>query len=89
MYDAQKPLDVKTAAEFLGLKVSYIYNLIHFGKLKAYKPSGKKLLFKLSDLEEYAYGNLVGGHGSRADAILNTARGRKKPAAAAKRQGGV
>jgi excisionase family DNA binding protein len=78
MNEIQKPLSVQQAAEFLGLKVSYIYNLIHFGKLTAYKPSGKKLLFKVSDLERYAYGNPVGGHSERAESILNAAQ-KKKP----------
>jgi excisionase family DNA binding protein len=77
MNEIQKPLSVQQAAEFLGLKPSYVYNLVFFGKLPAYRPGGKKLLFKVSDLEKYAYGNPVGGHGSRADAILNTAQKRK------------
>jgi excisionase family DNA binding protein len=77
MNETQKPFSVQQAAEFLNLKPSYIYNLVHFGKLAAYKPTDKKLLFKVSDLEAFAYGNPVGGHGSRADAILNTAQKRK------------
>jgi excisionase family DNA binding protein len=71
MNEIQKPLSVQQAADFLNLKPSYIYNLVFFGKLKAYKPSGKKLIFKVSDLERYAYGNPVGGHTERANAILN------------------
>jgi excisionase family DNA binding protein len=78
MNETQKPLNVQQAAEFLNLKPSYIYNLVFYGKLTAYKPSGKKLLFKVSDLEKYAYGNKIGGHSERADTILNAAQ-RKKP----------
>jgi len=77
MNEVQKPLDVIEAAAFLGLKPSYIYNLVFFGKLTAYKPGGKKLLFKISDLEKYAYGNKVGGRSERADAILNAAQTKK------------
>jgi excisionase family DNA binding protein len=77
MNEIQKPLNVQQAAEFLNLKPSYVYNLVFFGKLTAYKPSGKKLLFKVSDLEKYAYGNKVGGHSERAETILNTAQKRK------------
>ena len=77
MNDTQKPLNVEQATEFLNLKPSYIYNLVFYGKLTAYKPSGKRLLFKVSDLEKYAYKNVVGGHSGRADTILNTARKRK------------
>jgi excisionase family DNA binding protein len=73
----QNPLNVQQAAKFLGLKPSYIYNLVFYGKLTAYKPGGKRLLFKISDLEKYAYGNKVGGHSDRADSILNTAQKRK------------
>jgi len=84
MSEIQKPLNVREAAEFLNLKPSYIYNLIFYGKLKAYRPGGKKLLFKISDLENYAYKNVVGGgHSGRADTILNTAQ-RKKPRKKAK-----
>jgi excisionase family DNA binding protein len=78
MNETQKPLNVQQAAEFLNLKPSYIYNLVFYGKLAAYKPSGKKLLFKISDLEKYAYGNKVGGHSDRADSILNAAQKRKQ-----------
>jgi excisionase family DNA binding protein len=86
MNETQKPLNVQQAAEFLNLKPSYIYNLVLYGKLTAYKPSGKKLLFKVSDLEKYAYGNPVGGHADRADAILNTAQ-KQKPRKKAKAGG--
>jgi excisionase family DNA binding protein len=54
---AQKPLNLKEAATFLGLKPSYIYNLVHFGKLTAYKPGGKILFFKQKDLERFVYRN--------------------------------
>jgi excisionase family DNA binding protein len=78
MNETTKPLGVNQAAEFLGLKVSSVYNLVFYGKLTAYKPGGKKLLFKISDLEKYAYGNKVGGHSERAETILNTAQRKKK-----------
>lgn len=89
MNQLQKPLSVQAAADFLGFKPSYIYNLVHYGKLTAYKPGGKILLFKISDLEKYAYGNQVGGHSERADSILSNAQkrgrssGRKKEKARA------
>jgi excisionase family DNA binding protein len=73
----QKPLNVEQAAEFLDLKPSYIYNLVFYGKLTAYRPGGKRLLFKISDLEKYAFRNKVGDHSERADSILNAAQKRK------------
>jgi excisionase family DNA binding protein len=78
MKERENPLNVQGAAVFLGLRPSYIYNLVFYGKLTAYKPGGKKLLFKISDLEKYAYGNKVGGHSERAETILNTAQKRRK-----------
>ena len=77
MNKTQKPLNVQQAAEFLNLKPSYIYNLVFYGKLPAYRPGGKLLFFKIADLEAYAFGNPVGGHAERAEAILNTAQKRK------------
>jgi excisionase family DNA binding protein len=53
----QKPLNLKQTAEFLGLKPSYVYNLVHYGKLAVYKPGGKILFFKQSELESYIFRN--------------------------------
>jgi len=78
MNEIQKPLNVEQAADFLGLKTSTVYNLVFYGKLKAYKPGGKRLLFRISDLEAYAFKNVVGNHSERANTILNTAQ-KKKP----------
>jgi excisionase family DNA binding protein len=88
MSETQRPLNVQGAAEFLGLKPSYIYNLVFSKKLAAYKPGGKRLLFKISDLEAYAYSNGVGNHSDRADKILNAAQ-RRKPRRKAKAGGAV
>jgi len=77
MNETQKPLNVQQAAEWLGLQPSYIYNLVFYGKLAAYKPGGKRLFFKVSDLEEYAFTNKVGRRSERADSILNATQKRK------------
>jgi excisionase family DNA binding protein len=73
----QKPLNMREAAEFLGVKPSYIYYLVHFGKLTAYKPGGKKLIFKLSELEKYAFSRSTGNMSERAVSILNTSQAKK------------
>jgi excisionase family DNA binding protein len=57
MNEREKPLNVKQAAAFLGLKPSCIYNLVCHRKLAAYKPGGKILFFKQSDLEAYVFRN--------------------------------
>lgn len=41
----KKLLSVTDLQSYLGLKRSYIYKLVFLGKLPAYKPFGKKLLF--------------------------------------------
>lgn len=46
-------LTVKEAAAFLKRTPGNVYNLVCSGKLKCYKPSGKNLLFKKGDLEEW------------------------------------
>ena len=53
----QRPLTLQEAALFLGLKEKSLYGLVFHKKITAYKPGGKRLLFKLEDLEAYAYRN--------------------------------
>jgi excisionase family DNA binding protein len=53
----RKPLSITEAAQYLGYKKSYLYNLVHHGKLTAYKPGGKVLFFKQEDLERFAFRN--------------------------------
>jgi prophage regulatory protein len=45
-------LTVKQLAEYLGFKESYIYKLVHFGKLTAYKPFGKTLYFDIETIDK-------------------------------------
>jgi len=71
MNENEKPLNINSAAEYLGLKVSSVYNLVFYGKLKAYKPNGKRIYFKLADLENYVFSKSVGGRADRANEILN------------------
>jgi excisionase family DNA binding protein len=51
----QKPLNVTEAAEFLGLKPSYIYKLIHLGRIPHYKPTGGRVFFKQEELEQFIF----------------------------------
>ncbi len=50
-------LSISEAAEFLGLSMSYMYKLTHWNKLPYYKPSGKIIYFKKTDLEEWMLQN--------------------------------
>ena len=46
-------LDLNQAAEYLKLKPSYIYSLIHQKKIPYYKPLGKKVYFNKLDLNKW------------------------------------
>ena len=46
-------LDLNQAAEYLKLKPSYIYSLIHQQKLPHYKPGGKKVYFIKAELNKW------------------------------------
>lgn len=52
-----RPLTVKEASEYLGYSPSYLYKLIHLKQIPHYKPTGSKVVFKLEDLEAYAFRN--------------------------------
>ncbi|GHV64188.1 hypothetical protein AGMMS49587_16060 [Spirochaetia bacterium] len=51
----QKPLSISEAAEFTGLKTSYLYKLIHLGKIPCYKPTGGRVFFKQEELETFVF----------------------------------
>jgi excisionase family DNA binding protein len=53
----ERPLNLTEAAQFLGFKKSYLYNLVYFKKLPCYRPGGKRLFFKKADLEAFVYRN--------------------------------
>lgn len=50
MYDEKEIIGVEEAADFLGVKPSYLYKLVMTRKIPYYKPR-KKLYFKRSELE--------------------------------------
>lgn len=54
--ESNRLLNSKQAAEYLGFKVSYIYNLVYRGVLKPYKCGNRSkgsLRFLKADLDEY------------------------------------
>jgi excisionase family DNA binding protein len=61
-----KPMSVKEAAEHLDVSVSHIYKLTHKRKITCYKPSGKRLYFKKSDLDKYLFRNEITAEGNVA-----------------------
>lgn len=55
----EKPLTLEEAADYLDLSNSYLYKLTSAGKIPHFKPAGKKLYFRRSDLNEYLFQNRV------------------------------
>ena len=56
MSEAQaKPLAIGEAAQFTGLSKAYLYKLVHMGKIPHYKPTGGKVFFKQSELEDFIF----------------------------------
>ena len=47
------------ACRFLDYSGSYLYKLTHLKKIVHYKPNGKKLYFKRTDLEDWLLRNRV------------------------------
>ena len=52
-YQTSEFINIVEASSYLRLKKSYIYNLVYKNKIPFYKPTGKKLLFKKSELNKW------------------------------------
>lgn len=46
-------IQLKEAAEYLGITESYMYKLVHFRKVPYYKPNGKKIFFNVEELDTW------------------------------------
>ena len=55
----QKPLSVTEASEYCGLSKTYLYKLIHLGKISHYKPMGGKVFFRKNELDDFIFRNRV------------------------------
>ena len=53
----EKPLTLPEAANYLGVSKSHLYKLTFTNKITFYKPAGKLLYFKKSDLNKYLFRN--------------------------------
>jgi len=52
-----KPLTLPEAAAYVGLSKSTLYRMTSQGEIAYFKPSGKKIYFKKSDLDTYLFRN--------------------------------
>ena len=59
MHPSQEIFRLKDAAEYLGIKGSYLYQLTHGKKIPFTKPGGKLIYFRKSDLDDYLNRNRV------------------------------
>ena len=51
--DQKDIITIKEFSELFGFQKGYVYKLIHQGKVKYYKPYGKKVFFKLSEVMKH------------------------------------
>ena len=62
LYSQQQTMDIlsfKEACKYLNLSASYLYKLTHKQQIPFYKPNGKKIYFKRSELEAWLLRNRV------------------------------
>ncbi|MBT8379427.1 MAG: helix-turn-helix domain-containing protein [Ignavibacteria bacterium] len=52
-------MDVKDLSEYIRYKISYIYSLVHQGKIPYHKPNGKKLFFFKHEIDRWILGAKV------------------------------
>ena len=52
-------MTAEEAASFLDISISYVYKLTCTRKIPHYKPEGKRLYFKRSELAEWAFSNKI------------------------------
>ncbi len=75
-FDPDRPLTSEKAAEWLGISMPSLYRLTSENRIPFYKPlGGKFLIFRRSDLIEFAYRNRVSPDDElhqKAERILNT-----------------
>jgi excisionase family DNA binding protein len=56
---ANEMLDFKQAIKYLGISKSKLYKMTHLKELPCYKPGGRKLYFKKSDLDAWQQRNRI------------------------------
>ncbi|MBU0476140.1 MAG: helix-turn-helix domain-containing protein [Bacteroidetes bacterium] len=54
-----RPLTFQEASKYLDISASYLYKLTSTAKICHFKPSGKKIYFKKSDLQAFLLRNRV------------------------------
>ena len=63
MYE-KKYINIKQAADYLNMSVRYIYTLVQKRQIRAYRPSGKILLFNIDELDAWVVKSAIKVEGS-------------------------
>jgi excisionase family DNA binding protein len=58
----EKPITFTEASEYLGVSKSHLYKLTSKNQIVHFKPAGKKIYFKKSDLNSYLFRNRKASH---------------------------
>jgi len=59
MLSQKEILNLDEVASYSGLSKSYLYKLTHYNKIPFYKPNGKKIYFKRSEVDNWLLSNRV------------------------------
>ncbi|MGU3375221.1 helix-turn-helix domain-containing protein [Chryseobacterium sp. M5A1_1a] len=70
-------LNFKQAAEFLSISLSALYKITHKKAITFYKPNGKLIYFKKSDLIKWMLSNEQKSQAEYAEDYLNTLNARR------------
>ena len=79
---ANMPMTIEDACKYLDLKKSYMYKLTSTNKIIHYRSEGKKIYFKRSDLNKYAFKHKI----KTANGILEEINANKLQKTNSKRQ---
>ena len=52
-------LTSKETADYLGLTIKSLYSVVQKGQIRAYRPNGKKLLFKKEEIDAWVVRSVV------------------------------
>jgi len=67
----KETLDFEETVSYINTSKSYLYKLTSQGLIPHYKPNGKKLYFKRSELDEWVLKNKVFSAGEQEEKAIN------------------
>jgi excisionase family DNA binding protein len=58
----RQPMNIEDASKFLGYSKAYLYKMTCNRQIPYYRPNGKKIVFKKSELEEWIFKHRIKSH---------------------------